>query len=87
MLSTTIGIRIAAAAAAALTATGGLAVTGNLPEPAQNTVADIGASVGLDLPTADGSAEADGRSDTDAGRGGSGVDVGVDVGAEIRTDG
>lgn len=53
--------------AAALTAGGAAAVTGNLPDGAQNFTADLAAHVGLDLPHANAQLDLDGALDLSLG--------------------
>ncbi len=66
-------LKLAAGATAAVAATGsGLAVTGNLPDPAQQVVSDVGARIGLDLPAPEHDTPGD-REDGQPGIGRGGV--------------
>lgn len=81
MLSTSIGLKITAAVSAALVGAGALAVSGNLPESAQRVAADVGTTVGLELP---GSGQPGVTDRTDGHEQPSGsVDVDLDAGVRL----
>ncbi len=80
MMTTSLAVKLTAgAAAAALTTGGALAATGELPDPAQRTVADGAARFGLDLPGASVGLDADGHAEQDGADTGSVTDTVVDT--------
>lgn len=81
MLNASLALKLTAGATAALTAGGALAITGNLPDPAQRAVADGAAQVGIDLPGAAAEVGGSGGAGSDASNP-SQVEADLDLGVE-----
>ncbi|HEX9889428.1 MAG TPA: hypothetical protein VGA69_08115 [Nitriliruptorales bacterium] len=60
-------VKLALTASAALAASGGMAVTGTLPEPAQRVVSEVADRIGVDLPSPDDAADRDAPGAPDTG--------------------